>query len=104
MFDKAAKIEYLPISPERRVLVIADVHGNLPYLRGVLDKAAFGGDDLVIFDGDFLEKGEQSLETLRFVMALCAEGRARAVCGNCDGWADIFSATEAWACRSSGAR
>ena len=93
MFDKAAKIEYLPISPERRVLVIADVHGNLPYLRGVLELAGFGGDDLVIFDGDFLEKGEQSLETLRFVMRLCAEGRAGAVCGNCDGWSDIFSLT-----------
>ncbi len=91
MFEKKAKIERLSIAPERRVLVIADVHGNLPYLRGVLDRAAFGGDDLVIFDGDFLEKGEQSLETLRFVMALCAAGRAKAVCGNCDGWADVFS-------------
>ena len=79
MFDRPAKIEYLPIAPERRVLVIADVHGNLPYLRGVLDLASFGGDDLVIFDGDFLEKGPQSLETLRFVMALRAAGRAGAV-------------------------
>ena len=91
MFDRPAKIEYLSIAPERRVLVIADVHGNLPYLRGVLELSGFGGDDLVIFDGDFLEKGEQSLETLRLVMRLCAEGRARAVCGNCDGWSDIFS-------------
>ncbi len=90
MFDYPARIEQLHIDPARRVLVIADVHGNLPYLRGVLEKAAFGGDDLVIFDGDFLEKGEQSLETLRFVMALCAEGRAKAVCGNCDDWAGIF--------------
>ncbi len=91
MFDRPAKIEYLPIAPERRVLVVADVHGNLPYLRGVLEMASFGGDDLVIFDGDFLEKGEQSLDTLRLVMRLCAEGRAKAVCGNCDGWSDIFS-------------
>ena len=91
MFDKRAKIENLPLDEARRVLVIADVHGNLPYLRGVLSLADFGEGDFVVFDGDFLEKGEQSLETLRFVMALCAEGRAAAVCGNCDGWADIFS-------------
>ena len=91
MFDSPARIEHLSLAPFRRVLVIADVHGNLPYLRGVLDMAGFGGDDFVIFDGDFLEKGEQSLETLRLVMRLCAEGRARAVCGNCDGWADLFS-------------
>ena len=93
MSDRPARIESLSLAPERRVLVIADVHGNLPYLRGVLDTARFGGDDLVIFDGDFLEKGEESLATLRFVMKLCAEGRARAVCGNCDGWSDIFSLT-----------
>ncbi|MBR0040529.1 MAG: metallophosphoesterase [Oscillospiraceae bacterium] len=93
MFEGPARIEYLPLAPERRVLVIADVHGNLPYLRGVLELAGFGDGDLVIFDGDFLEKGPQSLETLRFIMRLCAEGRARAVCGNCDGWSDIFSLT-----------
>lgn len=91
MYKQPAKIEQLSIAPERRVLVIADVHGNLPYLQGVLDMSGFGGDDLVIFDGDFLEKGEQSLETLRLVMNLCAEGRAKAVCGNCDGWSNIFS-------------
>ena len=91
MFDRPAKIESLSIAPGRRVLVIADVHGNLPYLRGVLELSGFGGDDLVIFDGDFLEKGEESLGTLRLVMRLCSEGRARAVCGNCDAWSDIFS-------------
>ena len=41
MFEGPARIEYLPLAPERRVLVIADVHGNLPDLRGVLDKAGF---------------------------------------------------------------
>lgn len=91
MYDYPARIESCSLAPGRRVLVIADVHGNLPYLRGVLDKARFGADDLVIFDGDFLEKGAQSLDTLRFVMALCAEGRAKAVCGNCDEWGEIFS-------------
>ena len=91
MFERPARIERLSLAPYRRVLVVADVHGNLPYLRGLLELADFREGELVIFDGDFLEKGAQSLETLRFVMALCAEGRAKAVCGNCDGWADIFS-------------
>ena len=91
MFDSPARIEHLSLAPYRRVLVIADVHGNLPYLRGLLDKLRFGAGELAVFDGDFLEKGEHSLDTLRFIMALAAEGRAKAVCGNCDGWADIFS-------------
>ena len=79
MSENKARIEHLSVAPQRRILVIADVHGNLPYLHGVLDKAGFGGDDLVIFDGDFLEKGARSLDTLRYVMSLCAEGRAKAV-------------------------
>ena len=91
MSEKKARIEHLSVAPQRRILVIADVHGNLPYLHGVLEKAGFGGDDLVIFDGDFLEKGARSLDTLHYVMSLCAEGRAKAVCGNCDEWAEIFS-------------
>ena len=83
MPEKKPRIERLSPAPGQRILVVSDVHGNLPYLRGVLEMARFGGDDLVIFDGDFLEKGEQSLDTLRYIMALCAEGRAAAVCGNC---------------------
>ena len=94
MFDSPARIEKLHIEPGRRVLAVSDVHGCLPYLRGLLEKARFGGDDLLIFDGDFLEKGEQSLGTLRCVMRLCAEGRAKALLGNCDDWAGIFSADE----------
>ena len=91
MFEQRARIERLTIEPGRRILVIADAHANLPYLNALLEKARFGGDDLVIFDGDFLEKGAQSLDTLHLVMRLCAEGRAKAVCGNCDEWAEIFS-------------
>lgn len=94
MSDDRPRILRPRIDPGRRILVISDVHGNLPYLRGVLEKARFGAGDLAIFDGDFLEKGAQSLATLRFVMELCESGRAMAVCGNCDDWARIFSATE----------
>ena len=91
MPEKKPRIERLSPAPGQRILVVSDVHGNLPYLRGALDRAHFGGDDLLIFDGDFLEKGEQSLDTLHAVMELCAAGRAMAVCGNCDEWAEIFS-------------
>ena len=92
MFDAPARILRPTDTEKRRIIAVSDVHGNLPYLRGVLEKARFGSDDLVVFDGDFLEKGEQSLDTLRFVMRMCAEGRAIAVCGNCDDWAEIFRA------------
>ena len=91
MHDDPARVERLDLAPGRRILVISDIHGNLPYLKGALARAAFSAGDELIFDGDFLEKGGQSLETLRCIMALCRAGNAHAVCGNCDDWANIYS-------------
>ena len=93
MYDGPARVLRPEIEPGRRVLVVSDIHGNLPYFRGVLEKAGFGGDDLLIVDGDFLEKGAESLKTLREVMALCESGRALALMGNCDDWAAIYTET-----------
>jgi Predicted phosphoesterases, related to the Icc protein len=91
MPERKARIERLEIPAGRRILVISDIHGNVPYLEGVLRRAGFSDRDELIIDGDFLEKGKESLRTLRIVMALCARGNAHAVLGNCDGWAEIFS-------------
>ena len=74
----------------RRILVISDIHGNVPYLEGVLRKAGYGPGDELIIDGDFLEKGQESLRCLRVIMALVKRGHTRVVCGNCDDWYDIF--------------
>ena len=45
MYDYPARVQRLRIPAGRRILVVSDIHGNLPYLRGVLEKAAFGADD-----------------------------------------------------------
>ena len=85
-----AKIETLTPPPGRRILVVSDIHGNLPYFEGLLAQLGFCAEDLLILDGDLVEKGTQSLALLRRVMALSERGNLRAVCGNCDGWARIF--------------
>lgn len=90
MFDYRARIQRLHIPAGRRILVVSDIHANLPYFRGLLEKAGFCADDELILDGDFLEKGKQSLETLRFIMGLSQGGNVHALCGNCDDWFDIF--------------
>ena len=46
------------IEPGRRVLAVSDIHGNLPFLRGVLDKAGFSPADVLVLLGDLFEKGE----------------------------------------------
>ena len=72
--------------PNKRILVVSDIHGNLPYLQGALDKVGFCDDDILIIDGDFLEKGRQSLDTLHYVMELAEKGNTYVLRGNCDGW------------------
>ena len=90
MFERSAKIMRLDVEPGRRILVISDIHANVPYFEGALRLAAFSPGDILIIDGDFLEKGAESLRTLRLVMQLCRRGNTCAVCGNCDNWAELF--------------
>ena len=88
--SELARIESLSLPPNRRILVMSDIHGNLPYFEGLLKQLGYSERDLLILDGDLLEKGTQSLALLRRVMALSAAGNVYTVCGNCDGWARIF--------------
>lgn len=87
MWRENAKVKKLDTA-SRRIIVVSDIHGNLPYLRALLKKVEFSQNDELIIDGDFLEKGEYSLETLRFLMRLSERGNVHAVCGNCDSWSD----------------
>lgn len=93
MYSAIARIKKLDIASGRRILAVSDVHANTAYLQGVLNKARFSENDVLILDGDFLEKGPDSLGTLRLVMELCRAGNAYAICGNCDDWAEIYSDT-----------
>ena len=72
------------IEPGRRVIAVSDVHGNLPYLKGLLKKVGFSPDDVLILVGDLLEKGRDSLATLRYVMELQKKYTVYPLCGNCD--------------------
>jgi len=84
-------IKYMSLPKDRRILVISDIHGNLPYLKGALSKVGFCDEDILIIDGDFLEKGSQSLDTLHYVMELSEKGNTFVLRGNCDGWHQILT-------------
>lgn len=90
MFDYRARIQRLHIPAGRRILAVSDIHANLPYFKGLLEKTGFCAGDELIINGDFLEKGRESLETLRFIMELSRSGNVHTLCGNCDDWFDIF--------------
>ncbi len=79
-----AVVKQIEISKTRRTLALSDIHGNLPFLRGLLDKAGFGPEDDLFILGDILEKSEGSLETLRFIMELSEKYTVHTLLGNCD--------------------
>ena len=67
---RTATAKRLTFPEGRRVLAISDIHGNLPFLKGVLAAAHYGPDDILVLVGDLVEKGPDSLTTLRFIMEL----------------------------------
>lgn len=90
--ERPAQVLRLELPPGRRVLALSDVHANLPYLKALLQRAAFCDSDLLFIVGDFLEKGKYSLETLRYIMELHKKGNVYTLCGNCDDWHTVFEA------------
>lgn len=84
---RRAVVRRMELPKDRRVLAISDIHGNLPFLKGVLEKAGFCREDLLFLVGDIIEKGPANLETLRYVMELTKGGNVFPIAGNCDGTA-----------------
>ncbi|BCJ93709.1 serine/threonine protein phosphatase [Anaerocolumna cellulosilytica] len=79
-----AKLQELLIGKGRRVLAISDIHGNLSGLQRLLEKVKFNEKDILFIVGDIVEKGPNSLKTLRYIMELQKKYEVYAVCGNCD--------------------
>ena len=79
-----ATVRPIRLPPGRRVLVISDVHGNLPFLKGLLERVSFSKEDILIVLGDILEKSEGGLETLQYVMELSRTHTVYTLMGNCD--------------------
>ena len=92
--SRTANVVRLTLPPERRVLVISDIHGNLPFFKGVLSAARYTPDDVLVLLGDLVEKGPDSLATLRYIMALAEQNTVYCVRGNCDNLVSDFALDE----------
>lgn len=79
-----AIVRRVDLPPHRRILAVSDIHGNLEFLKGALAEAAFTPDDILFVVGDILEKGKQSLATLRHLMELSRTHTVYPLRGNCD--------------------
>ena len=88
------KVERAHIGPGRRIVAISDIHGQLDYLQGLLAKCALRDSDVIVLVGDLLEKGPDSLGTLRYVMELSRRREVHTVMGNCDFWQNFCDMPE----------
>jgi len=91
-----ARVIHPQIPSGRRVLAVSDIHGNLPFFKGLLEQVSFSTDDVLILVGDMLEKGKNSLELLRFIMQLEQTHTVYPLCGNCDGLVLRFFEDDNW--------
>lgn len=90
------RIKKIKLPAGRRILAVSDIHGNLPYFRGLLEKVGFSASDVLVIVGDMCERGPDSLGTLRYIMGLCRDYTVMPVLGNCDEWNRAVSETEPW--------
>lgn len=67
------RIQYIEPDKGRRIIAVSDIHGNDDYLRGVLKKAGYSKQDILVIVGDMIEKGEESLRTVRTILKLQKE-------------------------------
>ena len=66
-------------TPAARTLVVGDVHGCYTELMDLLDKAAVGSGDRVVFVGDLINRGPDNRQVLDFVQS---SPQSRSVMGN----------------------
>ena len=78
------KFIYPDIEAGRRVLVVGDIHGHLQYLKGALSNAEYTEKDVLIVLGDIIDKGPESLETLRYIISLSKMRDVYVLMGNVD--------------------
>lgn len=86
MINLTTKIKQITLEQRKRILVTSDIHGYLSYFKKVLEKACFSNDDILFIVGDMIEKGPESLNTLRYVMELCKKGNVIPLIGNVDAY------------------
>lgn len=61
MWNINARVQKLD-TRDRRIIAVSDIHANMPYFRGLLEKISFSDADELIIDGDFLEKAKKALK------------------------------------------
>lgn len=80
----STSVKRVEIPEGHRIAAISDIHGNFDFLRELLKKIHYSETDILFLVGDLIDKGEQSLKTLRYIMELSKTNPVYCTCGNVD--------------------
>lgn len=69
-----------------RLIAISDIHGHLDRFIALLQKVHYTPEDYLVIVGDFVEKGDQVIETIHYIKKLSQNKRVFILAGNCE-WA-----------------
>ncbi|KAB2332070.1 hypothetical protein F7731_17385 [Cytobacillus depressus] len=78
-------VHKLNLDPNRRIIIISDIHASLSLFINLLEKVRYHKDDYLFIIGDLCEKGKNSLEVVRYVKKMTEQSENVFVTkGNCD--------------------
>ena len=59
-----------------RYIAITDIHGELGKLENVLSKIELRANDTFVFLGDYIDRGNENAETLKFLYSIAEKAEA----------------------------
>lgn len=68
-----------------RCIVVSDIHSHLDRFQELLNKVNYSHQDYLVILGDFIEKGNQAIETVEYLQQLQLENnKVYVILGNCE--------------------
>lgn len=78
-------IDSLKLRPSQRLIAISDIHAHAALLHALLAQIRYDASDALVLMGDFLERGNEGLSTIRAIMDLKSRNPdVRPLLGNWD--------------------
>lgn len=73
-----------------RILAVSDIHGDFDLLEALLEKLKLTGRDILVFNGDYLNRGPRSADTLGLIMRLAKRENVFVLKGNLERLVDWY--------------
>jgi protein phosphatase len=94
---KTLSIKQISTHSFKRLIAVADIHGELDLFQKLLAKVDFCDKDALILLGDFYLKGSRPEDCFKFVMELAQRPNVHVLRGNCEWSRDDFLSDNQWA-------